>query len=343
MPKIDFDTLDDEVAYAEPGQRRSRPLSPYRAHKPKRNKWEVYASLEERPAPETGNSAALFLSPGLNVTNEERAYLFEQLGPFHGGKLITGVLRRVKGGKEANVYCCAAHPSTGLELVAAKVYRPRQFRNLKNDSQYRQGRPVLNAEGQAISQRDWRAHKAIQHKSRFGLRATQTSWVAYEFQTLQRLYQAGVDVPQPLRNSQNALLMEYLGEVSLAAPTLHLISLPRDEAGPLFERLIRDVELMLANSCIHGDLSAYNVLYWEGEIKIIDFPQVVDPRANPDARAIFNRDVERLCQYFGRYGVRANAPALARDLWKQNQARVREPEVATATLSERTPDEDGRG
>ena len=75
---------------------------------------------------------------------------------------------------------------------------------------------------------------------------------------------------------------------------------------------------MLARGVVHGDLSAYNVLYWEGEIKVIDFPQMVDPRANPDARAIFNRDVERLCQYFARFGVKANAPAIARDFWKRH-------------------------
>jgi catechol 2,3-dioxygenase-like lactoylglutathione lyase family enzyme len=45
---------------------------------------------------------------------------------------ILDVLRRVKGGKEANVYCCRTHPSTGVDLLAAKLYRPRMFRNLRS-------------------------------------------------------------------------------------------------------------------------------------------------------------------------------------------------------------------
>jgi len=315
MNRINPDTFaDDFDVPAEPGERRPRRLNPYRPHKPKVDKWKVRAGLVERPGPEQGDHE-LSLSPSLDATNEERAYLFEQISRFHAAKLITGVLRRVKGGKEANVYCCAAHPNTGVELIAAKVYRPRQFRNLKNDAQYRQGRPVLTVNGQVISQRDWRAHKAIQNKTRFGLLAAQTSWVEYEFLTMKRLHDAGADVPQPFRNSEHALLMEYLGEVGMAAPTLNLIALERAEAQTLFDQLLHNVELMLAHGVVHGDLSAYNVLYWEGEIRIIDFPQMVDPHANPDARAIFNRDVERLCQYFARYGVQANAVAIARDFW----------------------------
>jgi RIO kinase 1 len=310
-----------------------RPRNPRPAHHPKMPKWAIRTSLVEHI--DTGPGAELRLSPGLNATGEETAYLFEQLGLFHHAKLITTVLRRVKGGKEANVYCCAAHPATGLELIAAKVYRPRQLRNLRNDSQYRQGRPVLGVDGQPVDPKDWRLKKAIAQKSNKGLRATQTSWVAYEYQTMQRLYNAGADVPEPIRNSEHAILMEYFGEVGLAAPTLHLVSLPPDEAHRLFERLMHNVALMLGQHVIHGDLSAYNVLYWEGEVKVIDLPQVVDPRANPDARAIFFRDVERLCQYFARFGVRAHPRALASDLWRRHMTATPSNGQATIEASDK--------
>jgi RIO kinase 1 len=320
MLEIDSDNLDEDPGeYVDPGQRRPRRLNPYHLHKPKKDKWQVRFSLTERPASGQADHE-LFLSPSLNVTKEERAYLFEQLAPFFNArpKLITGVLQRVKGGKEANVYCCAAHPSTGYDLIAAKVYRSRQFRNLKNDSQYRQGRPVLMANGEPVDPRDWRLQKAIAGKTRKGLEVTQASWVAYEFQTLKRLHKAKVSVPEPFQNSEHALLMEYFGDVTTAAPTLHLLTLEHDEAQALFERLMRDVDLMLEQGVVHGDLSAYNVLYWEGEVCIIDFPQMVDPRANPDARAIFYRDVERLCQYFARFGVRSNPRAIAGEMWKRH-------------------------
>jgi RIO kinase 1 len=82
---------------------------------------------------------------------------------------------------------------------------------------------------------------------------------------------------------------------------------------------------MLKHHVIHGDLSAYNVLYWNGQIKIIDLPQIVDPRTNPNARGIFYRDVERVCDYFARYGIQSHPRGLARELWEGYQ-RKNQPE-----------------
>jgi RIO kinase 1 len=72
---------------------------------------------------------------------------------------------------------------------------------------------------------------------------------------------------------------------------------------------------------IHADLSAYNVLYWEGSVTIIDFPQAVDPLGNRSGFDLLRRDVQRLCDYFARYGVRANPQALAGELWTWYERR----------------------
>lgn len=215
------------------------------------------------------------------------------------------------------MYCCRANPAAGVPLVAAKIYRPRQFRNLKNDSQYRQGRPVLDASGAAISYRDWRTHKAIASKSAFGLATQQTSWLEYEYQTLALLHAAGAAVPRPLKHGAHALLMEYLGDEVQPAPTLIDVKLDPREAPDLFQTVIESLTLFIQQGFVHGDLSAYNILYWEGEVKIIDFPQVVFIASNPDARSIFERDVTRVCDYFARYGIRRDPRRLARALWEQ--------------------------
>ena len=96
-------------------------------------------------------------------SKHEREWILSYLGDFYDDKQITDVLSRVKGGKEANVYCCAAHPATGLDLIAAKIYRPRQFRQLRNDSRYRQGRSYLDERGKVV--RDERLLVAIQKKT----------------------------------------------------------------------------------------------------------------------------------------------------------------------------------
>lgn len=85
-----------------------------------------------------------------------------------------------------------------------------------------------------------------------------------------------------------------------------------------------NIELMLAHDRIHGDLSAYNVLYWDGHARIIDLPQAVDPFVNAEAFDLLRRDVERVCQYFDRYGVNSNPPHLTRDLWERHVLKSRE-------------------
>jgi RIO kinase 1 len=304
---------DDEPADALPLDRAARRRSAPR--KPKQQRVDILATIVERG--QTARPDALHLSPTLDITSQEHGWIMQHLELFAQSHTITSVLRRVKGGKEANVYCCAAHPDTGLDLIAAKLYRPRLLRNLRNDARYREGRPMLNADGQAITSKDWRMHKAIAKKSSTGLEAIQTSWLGYEYQTMLRLHTAGVDVPRPLRRGEYALLMDYIGDAVMPAPPLSHIALSPAEAPRLFGRMLDNLEAMLAAQVVHGDLSAYNVLYWQGRLSIIDFPQVVDPHNNPDAYAIFRRDVERICQYFERWGVTSQPARLARDLWQK--------------------------
>ena len=250
----------------------------------------------------------------------EEGWLLESLGDFYEHRWITDVLRSLKGGKEASVYLCRSGPAIEAPLVAAKVYRPRSLRNLKNDSQYRAGRVDLDESGNAIV-KDGDLH-AMEKRTNYGEELRHQSWIAYEFQTLETLHAAGADVPKPHAMEKNAILMEYVGDFSNAAPTLNSVSLDPEEARSLFERVIRNIDLLLSNQRIHGDLSAYNILYWDGDITLIDFPQVVPPESNPSAWTIFLRDVTRICQYFNSQGTRSNPRQLASDLWTAHGHKI---------------------
>jgi len=250
----------------------------------------------------------------------EEWWLLESLGSFYEHKWINDVLRRLKGGKEASVYLCQAAAESDAKLLTAKVYRPRSLRNLKNDGIYRTGRTDLGEDGNALFKEA--DVNAIRKRSTYGEELRHTSWIAYELKTLEILYAAGADVPKPYTLEKNAILMEYIGDDSRAAPTLNSVTLDRDEARPLFDRVIRNVDLLLSNERIHGDLSAYNILYWDGGITLIDFPQVVHPEANPAAWTIFQRDVTRVCQYFQLQGVKCDARKLAAELWTSHGHRV---------------------
>ena len=153
----------------------------------------------------------------------------------------------------------------------------------------------------------------------------------YEFSALQTLYAAGVPVPTPYGVGENAILMEYIGDERMAAPNLNEVRLEDVEARPLFELTVQSIARMLQKGFVHGDLSAYNILYWQGEIKLIDFPQVIDTQSNRSAQAVLNRDVKRVCQYFGRYGIRANPRRLAKEMWDRHAAP--DPDDLAADLS----------
>ena len=243
----------------------------------------------------------------------EEWWLLESLGDFYEHQWISDVLMRLKGGKEASVYLCRSGPAVEAPLVAAKVYRPRALRNLKNDGQYRAGRGDLDESGNAIV--DDGALHAMKKRTTYGEELRHQSWIAFEFQTLEMLHAAGADVPRPYAMEKNAILMDYVGDLDSAAPTLNSVTLDSEEVQPVFDRVIRNIDLLLANQRIHGDLSSYNILYWEGDIVLIDFPQVVPPDANPVAWTIFLRDVTRVCQYFASQGLKRDSRKLAADLW----------------------------
>lgn len=250
----------------------------------------------------------------------EEAWLLDSLVEIAEHKWISDVLRKVKGGKEASVYLCKPGVEVDAPLLAAKIYRPRMLRNLKNDSQYRAGREDLDENGNVIV--DDGALHAMKKRTAFGEEVRHQSWIAYEFTTLEILHAAGADVPKPYAMEKNAILMGYVGDLSNAAPALNSVNLDPDEARPLYERVVHNIDLMLKNGRIHGDLSAYNILYWDGAITLIDFPQVVLPGANPTSWNIFLRDVTRVCQYFSAQGVDCDALSLAADLWTSHGHKI---------------------
>ena len=60
---------------------------------------------------------------------------------------------------------------------------------------------------------------------------------------------------------------------------------------------------MLDAELVHGDLSAFNLLWWRETLVIIDFSQAVDAVVHPAARDLLRRDVERTAGFFRRQGV----------------------------------------
>lgn len=319
--------------YADPYESYEELFDPLRTNRQARRKRRTKPNYKPKKTQEEliANTADIIgLEGGLQITyvpaKHEQMWLLRSLRPFYDQELISDVEALVKGGKEANVYRCAAHPATGQKWLAAKVYRPRMFRNLRNDQMYRRGRTTLTANGVPAKASDTRLMRALGKKTGFGQQVAHTSWLMHEYTALELLHGAGASVPKPFASGDNAILMSYIGDETGSAPTLNEIKLDEDEVWTLFQKVLRNIVLMLQYGRIHGDLSAYNILYWDRDVTLIDFPQianshvskkthVVGSAVNPDAEFILERDITRVCEYFSAQGVNCDPDAIFGDVW----------------------------
>lgn len=162
------------------------------------------------------------------MTRDEQDVLMGLMESFLDDSLILEVLEVVQGGKEATVFRCRAAPSSGERFFAAKVYRPMERRNFRNDGIYQQGRVILNQ----------RSKRAFENRSAFGRKVQYGMWVHAEYETQQALFDMGADVPRPFACNGSAIVMEWLGDDDVAAPQLRHAKLDRDEAHVLHERLL---------------------------------------------------------------------------------------------------------
>jgi RIO kinase 1 len=259
-----------------------------------------------------GEGAKAPFAPEALVGRRDGEWVLSSLTVFYEQDLITDVLREVKSGKEATVFCCEAGPAAGSALLAAKIYRPRMFRSLSNDAQYREGRTVRNEAGKQVKL----TGKGVPSRNSAKGRAFQVeSWIGYEYATQELAYGLGIRTPRPYAQTGNGLLMEYLGDEETVAPRLCEIEVGRGEAQDLLDGLVEDIEKLLRGHRIHGDLSAYNLLAWEGRPYIIDFAQAVDPRQGDDSRTLLFRDVARVESALRPYGARIDARAVADRMW----------------------------
>lgn len=221
--------------------------------------------------------------------------------------LITEIIRPIKSGKEAEVFLCrgAPHLTGGEELVVAKIHRDRAHRGFANDARYLEGR----------YRKETSEVRAMERKSRVGRMFSHAAWAWHEWETMKTLHPLGVDVPRPIAVDESGLLMSYVGDEEAAAPRLREVRLSAAEATEAFQRLLRNIQLMLTANVVHADLSPFNVLWWDDEPMIIDLPQAVDARFNNNAPDLLRRDVCNLTTYFNRFGLALDGEQIAADIW----------------------------
>lgn len=228
-------------------------------------------------------------------------------------------LGTLKSGKEAEIFLVERRFATsGPRLLAHKRYRIRypgkdQLRaeGFSNSTSYR--RDSVYRAGWFVGSRDRRA-LAAGNKSHYGQGLAATLWPVQEWTMLRRAWESGASVPYPVEQTDDGLLMEFIGDDSQAAPKLAQAKLGLDAIASAWRQLLENLRALTRTGLVHADLSAYNLLWWEGRLVLIDLPQAVEFTTNADAFELLHRDVANVGGWFGRRGVSVDVEALYAEL-----------------------------
>lgn len=235
--------------------------------------------------------------PGWVITHD---YVDEELGTL-------------KAGKEAGCFLIRRQGADRFCLLVRKDYRKRSDRTYNRP--VRAGERSIRRDPymESVAIRIPSERKAVRANNAVGKLVMEATWAAREFAMLHRLWSAGASVPYPVEEIEHGFVMQYVGTVGAAAPRLADVRLSAADAEAVFERLVDQLRILATEGIVHGDLSAYNVLYQHGRPWIIDVPQAIEI---DDAHGIefFRRDVANLCHHFARLGLHRDPEALVTEL-----------------------------
>jgi RIO kinase 1 len=195
----------------------------------------------------------------------------------------SGILYELNGvvssGKEARVYWGKNKEGTDL---AVKIYLTSSAEFKRGMHKYIEGDPRF---------------KDVKHDTR-GLI---TVWAQKEFRNLGEAYAANVRVPQPIAVKSNVVIMEFIGEEGVSAPSLK--EQPPDNPEKVYKVIVTYIKRLYQKAkIVHGDLSEYNIMMWKGKPVVFDVSQSVSIQ-HPLADFMLRRDLTNVNKYFSRQNV----------------------------------------
>lgn len=128
-------------------------------------------------------------------------------------------------------------------------------------------------------------------------------WAEKEFRNQVRLQEAGIPAPLPLLLKPPVLIMSFFGKDGWPAPRLKDATLSPSRLRKVYFRVCMIMRRMFRVArLVHGDLSEYNMLYWKGEVIVIDVSQSVEDD-HPMALDFLRRDCANVNEFFRRNGL----------------------------------------
>lgn len=246
-------------------------------------------------------SVSQLVSRPEEVTDPNSRFKNSDLNALSKMGFLDELISGIKTGKEASVFL--GRNAEGF--VAVKMYTDLRVRSFRRDEAYREGRFIG----------DSRIEKAIEQGSQRGLDAHQILWVQEEFRQMKHLHQHGVRVPKAIAVNGISLIMEFIGdEGGNPAPRISDLKMEKVEAQGAFQQSVENLKRIVRSGRVHGDYSTFNILWHNDQAVVIDFPQVMELKNNPNARAFLERDVQSLCKSFRKQGIEVDQASVWREV-----------------------------
>lgn len=184
----------------------------------------------------------------------------------------------IASGKEARIY--AAETPEG-EHVAVKIY-------LTSTAEFKRGRLKYIVGDPRFKGVSTRAYKLIY------------AWASKEYKNLLKAHECGVNVPRPLGQEGNVLVMKFIGRDFTPAPTLR----ERSSLSPwIFRQVMNQMRRLYREAgLVHADFSEFNVFYFDRKPILFDFAQSV-VLGHPQAEEFLVRDISNILKFFAKRGL----------------------------------------
>ncbi len=179
---------------------------------------------------------------------------------------VSALGTKIEVGKESDVYECRGE---GDRELVAKLHREgyTSFREVDKQREYTADHGHLS----------WfyTARKAAEK----------------EYKVLEDLY-GDVLVPEPVDQNRHVLVLENFDGVELDRADV-------DRPSLLFDSIVTQMSRSWSRGYVHADMSQYNVMVSDEDLRIIDWPQAVETD-HPHADDLLERDLRNLGDYFRR-------------------------------------------
>ncbi|KAJ0403416.1 hypothetical protein P43SY_003987 [Pythium insidiosum] len=190
---------------------------------------------------------------------------------------IVGLGRQIGVGKESDIFLATQEDGTEVAIKFHRLGRT-SFRAVKSKRDYLRNRKSVS----------WF------YMSRLS--------AMKEFAFLKALHERGFPTPTPIDHNRHAICMSLVDGFPLSQ--VRRLANSRDVYDEAMSILVRLAECGL----VHCDFNEYNLMISEsGKVTMIDFPQMIST-SHPNARELFDRDVNGLVKFFSRLQGGAYTP-----------------------------------